>query len=311
MAHEQTFATSACGGGFNRSMQHTDRCVSSRSVADEAPHAHLLHGRPEGLDVGAMEARLDAAPDRSTVRSSTYVGPGVLSRTGGIRPPRRTRCCNGADAGRARGDLSRHGRRSVDPLDRCPARTGAIDGQSRAQKEWRSSGLSGERSRPCRLGASASSQVLQTSQGQSLGEARDRQASVAMVARADRRMAQERSSARRELPRVTRDDLPQSLHPGAWRAEEGAPPAPEAYARHAPVPASHAEDRHPRPDRRCRVDQRTPRIGRRSRCARSLGRRSDVRRLTTARSPRWWSGRRATSCSSRLRPRTRRRWSTR
>jgi len=54
-------------GGFNRSMQHTDRCVSSRSVADEVPHAHLLHRGPEGGDVGAMEARLDAAPDRAPV----------------------------------------------------------------------------------------------------------------------------------------------------------------------------------------------------------------------------------------------------
>ena len=62
--------------GFNRSMQHTDRCVSSRSVADEVPHTNLLHGRAEGLDVGAMEARLDAAPDRSLVQSSPHVGTG-------------------------------------------------------------------------------------------------------------------------------------------------------------------------------------------------------------------------------------------
>jgi hypothetical protein len=30
------------GGGFNRSMQHTDRCIGSRSVADEAQDSHLL-----------------------------------------------------------------------------------------------------------------------------------------------------------------------------------------------------------------------------------------------------------------------------
>lgn len=79
-------------GGFNRSMQHTDRCVSSRSVADEAPNAHLLLGCSEGLDVGTVEARLDAAPDRSPVQSRAYVGPGHLCRTGGIRPPPRSRC---------------------------------------------------------------------------------------------------------------------------------------------------------------------------------------------------------------------------
>src|SRR5450755_4731407 len=54
-------------------MQHTDHCVSRRSVADEVPHAHLLHGQPEGLDVGAMEARLDAPPDRQAVRPSAHV----------------------------------------------------------------------------------------------------------------------------------------------------------------------------------------------------------------------------------------------
>src|SRR5215831_10822765 len=50
--------TAASDCEFNRSMQHTDRCVSSRSVADEVPHANLLHGRAEGLDAGALEARL-------------------------------------------------------------------------------------------------------------------------------------------------------------------------------------------------------------------------------------------------------------
>src|SRR4029453_13232877 len=64
----------AYGGGFNRSMQHTDHCVSRRSVADEVPRTHLLHGRPEGLDVGAMEGRLDAAPDCSSVQSRAYLG---------------------------------------------------------------------------------------------------------------------------------------------------------------------------------------------------------------------------------------------
>ena len=56
-------------------MQHTDRCASSRSVADEVPHAHLLQRCPEGLDVGAMEARLDAPPDRAAVQSGSYLGP--------------------------------------------------------------------------------------------------------------------------------------------------------------------------------------------------------------------------------------------
>ena len=73
-------------------MQHTDYCVSRRSVADEAPHTHLLHGRSEGLNVGAMEGRLDAAPDCSSVQSRAYLGSRGSGQTGGIRPPQRSRC---------------------------------------------------------------------------------------------------------------------------------------------------------------------------------------------------------------------------
>jgi hypothetical protein len=37
-----TTQTTASDGGFNRSMQHTNRRVSSRSVADEAANPYLL-----------------------------------------------------------------------------------------------------------------------------------------------------------------------------------------------------------------------------------------------------------------------------
>ena len=60
----------------------------------------------------------------------------------------------------------------------------------------------------------------------------------------------------REPPRVTRDHLPKPLHPGAWRSEEGAAPALEAHPRHATLSPLHAEDhRYPWQDRRRRVDQ--------------------------------------------------------
>jgi len=36
-------ATAEYGGGFNRSMQHTENCVSRWSVADEVPDAKLLY----------------------------------------------------------------------------------------------------------------------------------------------------------------------------------------------------------------------------------------------------------------------------
>jgi hypothetical protein len=54
-------------GGFNRSMQHTRDCASRRSVADEAKTSDLLHGKPEGANVGALaEGRISSA-DRPAV----------------------------------------------------------------------------------------------------------------------------------------------------------------------------------------------------------------------------------------------------
>jgi len=57
-------------------MQHTKNCVSRRSVADEVPDANLLHGCPEGIDVGAMEARLDAPSDCPVVQSISHFSAG-------------------------------------------------------------------------------------------------------------------------------------------------------------------------------------------------------------------------------------------
>ena len=50
------------GCGFNRWMQHTRDCASRGSVADEVQTTDLLHGRPEGVDVGALaQGRVSAA----------------------------------------------------------------------------------------------------------------------------------------------------------------------------------------------------------------------------------------------------------
>lgn len=69
-------STASLGGGFNRSMQHIKSCMSRRSVADELPDANLLHGRPEGIDVGAIEAGLDAPSDCPVVQSTSHVSAG-------------------------------------------------------------------------------------------------------------------------------------------------------------------------------------------------------------------------------------------
>jgi len=65
---------SAFDGGHNRSMQHTNDCASSRSVADEAADPNLLHRRAEVPDVGSMAARWGVASDRTAVRSAPLVG---------------------------------------------------------------------------------------------------------------------------------------------------------------------------------------------------------------------------------------------
>jgi len=54
-------------GGFKGSMQHTMTRPGGWSVADEAATPDLLLGGPEGPDVGAVEGRMDDAPDRPPV----------------------------------------------------------------------------------------------------------------------------------------------------------------------------------------------------------------------------------------------------
>jgi hypothetical protein len=46
--------STAFGGGFNWSMQHTRRPCGGRSVADEAKTAHLLLSQPAFAHVGAL-----------------------------------------------------------------------------------------------------------------------------------------------------------------------------------------------------------------------------------------------------------------
>ena len=123
-------------GGFNRSMQHTNHCVGRRSVADEVPDTNLLHAHPEGIDVGAMEGRLDASSDRPAVRSTAHVGAGHPVPDGWHSAARTSPLRNGADAGRERRDLARDGG-PIDSFDRRTARASAVDDQPRDQAQWR------------------------------------------------------------------------------------------------------------------------------------------------------------------------------
>jgi DNA-binding CsgD family transcriptional regulator len=201
---------------------------------------------------------------------------GILSRTGGIRPAARSRSATTLTLAE-REEISRamvegQSIRSVAArLGRAPSTVSREINRNGGQSDYRA------RSRQCCLGSCASFEALQTGREHSLGAHRDRQASAAVVAGTNRRMAQAYLSARREPARVTRDHLPQPLHSIAWCLEEGAAAAFETDARHASVSASHAEDRHPRADRWRRVDQRVTCVRRGPRGARSLGGRPAVR----------------------------------
>jgi hypothetical protein len=185
-------------------MQHTEHWVRKRSVADEVPDTHLLHGCPEGIDVGAMEGRLDAPSDCLAVQSCTHVGAGNPVPDGRHSAAGKGPFRKGADADRERGDLRRDGGRPIDSFGCCAARASAINSQPRDQAKRRPIRLSGHRGRQRCLGSCASSEALQTGQEHSLGSHRDGQASAAVVAGTDCRMAQPYSSATRASTCPTR-----------------------------------------------------------------------------------------------------------
>jgi DNA-binding CsgD family transcriptional regulator len=81
--------------------------------------------------------------------------------------------------------------------------------------------------------ASASAQALQAGGAPSPGCDRHRQAADAVVTRADRGVVKEYLPRRPEPPRVTRNDLPQPVHPSSRRSEARAAAALAAYPRHA------------------------------------------------------------------------------
>src|SRR5215469_9490157 len=98
-----------------------------------------------------------------------------------------------------------------------------------------------------------------------------------MVAKAGGRVAQAYVSTGRDAPGVPRDDLPNTVHPGARGPEEGAAAAPEAHSRDASLAPAHAEDPRPWADQRYGVDPRATSRGRGSGGARTLGRGSVLR----------------------------------
>ena len=261
--------------------------------------------------MGAMEARLDASPDRLSCSTAPIplFKASWLGLVASDRPPR-TRASTALTLAE-REEISRamaegHSIRSIASRLGRPASTVSRElSRNGGRASYRASDADN-----AAWDSRTSPEVLQTSQEQSLGAARDREALGDVVARTDRRVARTCLSVRREPTRVARDHLSNPLHPSAWRSEEGTAAAPEAHARHAPVAAPYAEDRPS--TARSPGRSRSANARHRSRTGRCLatGRATCCSARAIARSPRWWSDKRATSCSSRWQPRTRRRSST-
>jgi hypothetical protein len=77
---------SAFDGGLKRSMQHTEDCVGSRSVAYEAPHENPIYGKSEVPDVGSMAAGRIPSSDCTAVRPIPLIGPGDFGSLGRDSP---------------------------------------------------------------------------------------------------------------------------------------------------------------------------------------------------------------------------------
>ena len=76
---------------------------------------------------------------------------------------------------------------------------------------------------------------------------------------------------------VARDDLPQPVHPGPRRAEEGTARAPPGQTNDPPLSTRQHEAEWARPDQGCDLHPRAASLRRRSSCSRPLGRRSHRR----------------------------------
>ena len=136
---------------------------------------------------------------------------------------------------------------AVDPLDcRCPEPITLYD-QPRDQSQRGSAILSGDPGRAGSVGQSAAPQDLQTGKQSQIGSRGGIQAPTQMGSPTNCRVAQAYLPVRRELPRVTRNHLPQPVHSSSGRLEQGTAATPSAHARHAPFAPLHAEDGRSRP----------------------------------------------------------------
>lgn len=127
---------------FERSDHALDHAVLLRAVRGEpasgaplcgatwASLAKLLHRQPEGFDVGALERRLDASPDRPTVLPASHLDPKHLGENWWHQATAAMPVRDGVDLCRERRNIAGRRCRRIDSVDRCTPWPGAVDNQS-------------------------------------------------------------------------------------------------------------------------------------------------------------------------------------
>ena len=143
----------------------------------------------------------------------------------------------GAQPRRARGNLPRAQHPLLAAWDRPVAGSITIDDQSRGAAQWRARTISSDRLRSGGLGPSLASETLQAGLPTRLGPDSIRQAAAELVARADRRLAQAYLARGAAQSGVTRNHLPQPVHPDPRGAEERAAGPPQGAANDPTVAA--------------------------------------------------------------------------
>src|SRR5262249_11360882 len=154
----------------------------------------------------------------------------------------------------ARGDLAQLGRRSVEAPDRHGDAAGSVNDQSRSCAQWWPDAIPSERCGRGGLGTRPAPEAVSVGGPWAIAANRGPETQSGVVARADRRLAEAAVSESAGAPDLPRDHLPQPLHPGPRRAQEGTRSASAHGADDAPLAAGEHRGATARSDHRRRVD---------------------------------------------------------
>ena len=211
----------------------TGRCntldASRRSVADEATTTDLLHGKPEGADVGALAEGWTLQQIAQLFDRNHSSIQGILAETGGIRPTERSRSrsaltlaereeiSRGVVAGQSMRSIAAQLGRAPSTISREIKRNGGQEGY-RASQADQAAWDRGCRPKTCKLAQNRALARLVA------GKLRLQWSPEQIAGWLKRTYPDDEPSG------VTRDHLSQPVHPGPWRPEEGTG---GAFAAHA------------------------------------------------------------------------------